>query len=219
MPEARREELLGRLADLVLREGFARLTIDDIAGRLQCSKSTLYGISASREQLVAAAVRHFFREATERIEARVDPVAPVAERISAYVTAVGTELSRMSPDFYVDMVTSDATVSIYEGHSEAAAKRVARLIEEGVTTGDFRDVDAEFVGAAASLLIDGVRHGQLLTRTGLTPAEAYARLGELLTAAVAIRSGTRRSSAPGLLRPGSASGARATGPRAPKRAT
>jgi AcrR family transcriptional regulator len=210
MPQARREELLGRLADLVLAEGFARLTVDDMAARLQCSKSTLYGIAASKEQLVAATVRHFFRHATERIEARVGPVAPVAERVTAFVSAMGAELSRMSPDFYVDMVTSEATVGIYERNSDAAAKRVAELVDEGMSTGVFREVDAAFVGAAASLLIDGIRHGQLLTRTALTPAEAYARLGELLTAAVTARTATRKAAAPGLLQARTAAGSRAS---------
>ena len=73
---ARREELLDGLIAVMLAEGFAGLSLDDLAARLQCSKSTLYAVAASKEQLIAAAVREFFRRATERVEARA-----AAERI------------------------------------------------------------------------------------------------------------------------------------------
>ena len=41
---ARREELLDRLVELFLAEGFRHLTLGDLAARLHCSKSTLYAL-------------------------------------------------------------------------------------------------------------------------------------------------------------------------------
>jgi AcrR family transcriptional regulator len=201
MPDQRREELLRGLEDLLLAEGFARLTVDDFASRLQCSKSTLYSIASSKEQLVAAAVRHFFRGATARIEAEVAPVSTAADRITAYVAAVGAEMDRMSAEFYTDMLTTDATAGIYDRNSEAAGRRIRELVDSGIASGDFRDVDAGFVGAAASLLIDGIRHGQLLRRTGLSAGDAYSRLGELVVSAVRKNA----SAKPGLVRSRSSS--------------
>ena len=55
----RRTELFDALIDLFLSEGFAHLTLDDIAARLRCSKSTLYTLAGSKEQLVRAAIRVF----------------------------------------------------------------------------------------------------------------------------------------------------------------
>ena len=74
--DVRREELLSQIQDLVLAEGSARLTVDDLAARLQCSKSTLYAISSSKEYLVTTAIRHFFRDATAHIEERVADRGP-----------------------------------------------------------------------------------------------------------------------------------------------
>lgn len=70
---------MGRVQDLVLAEGFARLTVDDLAARLQCSKSTLYAVSSSKGYLVTKALRHFFRDATSRIEAQVAEMADPAQ--------------------------------------------------------------------------------------------------------------------------------------------
>ena len=63
---ARKAQLLDQLVELLLAEGFAHLTLDELATRLRCSKSTLYGLADSKEQLVRAATVHFFRRATER---------------------------------------------------------------------------------------------------------------------------------------------------------
>ena len=52
--QARRAELLDELVTLFLAEGFGALTLDELARRLRCSKSTLYGLAASKEQLVVA---------------------------------------------------------------------------------------------------------------------------------------------------------------------
>jgi AcrR family transcriptional regulator len=182
--DARRDELLQRLQDLVLAEGFARLTVDDLAARLQCSKSTLYAISSSKEYLVTIAVRHFFRDATAHVEERVAGISDPAQRIAAYLAAVGAEMRRMSPACYEDMVSHDATSGIYAVNSAAAARRVREYIHEGIDAGRFRPLHAEFVGEAVGLLIDGIQHGQLLARTGLSSGDAFTELSDLVLAAL-----------------------------------
>jgi AcrR family transcriptional regulator len=179
MSAERRELLLGRLEELFLAEGFAELTIDHIAARLQCSKSTLYGVAPSKEQLVTATMKRFFREATRRVEARVAVVDEPRERIAAYLAAVGDDMRRMSPGCYDDMTAFEPTDEIYRLNANASARRVRELIHEGVSAGSFREVRTEFVAEAITLLIEGIMHGQLLERTGLSSGDAYAELSTL----------------------------------------
>jgi AcrR family transcriptional regulator len=182
--DARREQLLGQIQDLVLSEGFARLTVDDLAARLQCSKSTLYAISSSKEYLVTTAIKHFFRDATAHIEDRVAGIADPAERIAAYLAGVGSEMRRLSQACYDDMVANDSTRDVYAINSAAAARRVRELIREGIDQDRFRTVHAEFVGEAVGLLIDGIQHGELLNRTGLSSGDAFTQLSDLVLAAL-----------------------------------
>lgn len=184
MSETRREELLQRLENIVLTEGFARLTVDDLASRLQCSKSTLYAVAGSKEQLVVVAVRHFFQEASARVEEKVGPITDPPRRISEYLAGLGTELRRMSPECYADLVGFEATAEVYAKYSLATAHRVRESIQDGVASGAFRALNADFVGAAVSLLIDGIQHGELLDRSGLSMADAYTELGGLVLAAL-----------------------------------
>ncbi|MFI7114891.1 TetR/AcrR family transcriptional regulator [Amycolatopsis sp. NPDC049868] len=184
MSEARREELLQRLENIILAEGFAGLTVDDLASRLQCSKSTLYSIAGSKEQLVVVAVRHFFQEATARVEEKAGPITDPPRRIAEYLAGLGVEMRRMSPECYADLVGSAATSEVYAKYSLATAHRVRESIQDGVASGAFRALNADFVGAAVSLLIDGIQHGELLDRSGLAMADAYTELGGLVLAAL-----------------------------------
>ena len=52
-------------------------------------------------------------------------------RISTYLAGVGSAMSRCSPTFYSDMVSSAPTAAIYSANSTAAARRVRELIDGG----------------------------------------------------------------------------------------
>ena len=55
-PTARQLHLLDRLTHLLLAEGFAHLTLDQMAGRLRCSKTTLDSLADSKDQLAVRVV-------------------------------------------------------------------------------------------------------------------------------------------------------------------
>src|SRR3954468_4513287 len=176
----RRAELLGALEELLLSEGFTTLTVDDMARRLHCSKATLYSVASSKEQLVIALTKHFFRQATEEIERAVDAVADPRLRISTYLAGVGTAMSRCSPAFYADMVSYAPTAAVYAANSDAAARRVRELIDSGVRAGTLRAVDGTFAGQLVALAIEGIQSGALLSPTGLSAGQAYTEMADLL---------------------------------------
>ncbi|WP_203585950.1 TetR/AcrR family transcriptional regulator [Subtercola lobariae] len=184
---ARREVLLDQLEEIFLEQGFSSLTIDDLCRRLRCSKTTLYSVADSREQIIQAATRHFFAKTTATVEREVADEPDPGRRIIRYLNGVGTAMQRNSVEFYVDMVSYEPTEAIYRLNSEAAARRVRGFIEEGVTSGHFRRSDAALAGQAAALLIEGMQSGELLQQTGLSAGEAYYELGELLVNGLSVR--------------------------------
>ena len=187
--QERRSELLVALEDLVLSEGFTALTVDDMARRLHCSKATLYSVASSKEQLVIALTKHFFRKATEEIEHAVDAVTDQRLRISTYLAGVGTAMSRCSPVFYADMVGYAPTADVYAANSEAAARRVRELIDSGVRAGTLRAVDGTFAGQLVALAIEGIQSGALLSPTGLSAGQAYSEMADLLLHGLAATPG------------------------------
>lgn len=175
----RRDEPLRQAEAIILAEGFTTVTMDQLAQRLECSKATLYSLASTKEQLVLAVTRAFFRDATAQIEQAVQAEPDPRQRIRVYLAGVGTAMRRHSNASYDDMVGYEPTAQIYRKNS-AAAHRVHQLIEEGVQAGVFRALNGHFAAQVVAVTIDAVQSGALLESTGLTAADAFSELGDLL---------------------------------------
>ncbi|MDH6236831.1 hypothetical protein [Cryobacterium sp. CG_9.6] len=177
---ARQDELFGQLVDLFLREGFADMTLADAATRLHCSKSTIYSLARSREQLVQKVVVHFFRAAAEHVEQKLHGTLDPTDRIAAYLRAVGAELRPASAAFMDDVAAFDPANAVYERNTAFAAVRVGALIRDGVEAGAFREVPAAFIAEAVSAVMVRIQQQHITESTGLTPAQAYDELADLV---------------------------------------
>lgn len=177
----RRTALFDELLTLFLAEGFSQLTLDEIASRLRCSKSTLYTLAASKDELVRRVTIHFFKRATNAVEATLAKAQSPRGRVSAYLIAVGDELEIASDVFMADLNAFAPAREVYEANTRAAALRVRQLIEEGVEAGAFRDVHASFAADLIATMMVRIQQRGVRTATGLSDAEAYAELATLLT--------------------------------------
>src|SRR5213080_1832274 len=85
----RRSDLLGQIEQILLQEGFAELSMDELATRLRCSKSTLYAVAGSKNDLVSMVVKRFFEGATARIEAETAAESDYRRKVKVYLHGVG----------------------------------------------------------------------------------------------------------------------------------
>jgi AcrR family transcriptional regulator len=180
----RQSDLRDALVQLVLAQGFTHLTIDQVAASLNCSKRTLYTLAASKEQLAALAVRHFFKRATDQVEAAIARVRTPERRVTRYLEAVAEALTPASRAFRDDLARFRPAAEIYEQNTAAAAQRVRELIDEGTRAGVFRRVPAAFVGEVVTATMRRITSGEITAATGLTDAEAYSELASLVVAAI-----------------------------------
>jgi AcrR family transcriptional regulator len=180
----RQIDLRDALVQLVLAEGFTHLTIDQVAASLNCSKRTLYALAASKEQLATLAVRHFFRRATDQVEAAIARVRAPERRVTRYLEAVAEALTPATRAFRDDLARFRPAAEIYEQNTAAAAQRVRELIDEGTRAGAFREVPAAFVGEVVTATMRRITSGEITAATGLTDAEAYSELAGLVVAAI-----------------------------------
>jgi AcrR family transcriptional regulator len=183
-PTPRQAQLLDELVALVLAEGFAALTLDDVAARLRCSKSTLYAVAGSREQLVQAAVVAFFTRATAAVEDALTGVSGHRERVAAYLRAVAAQLRPASPAFTDDLAAYPPARAVYERNTAIAARRVQQLVAEGVAAGEFREVHAAFVADVVASVMVRIQTRAVAAATGLDDAAAYDELADLVLHAV-----------------------------------
>ncbi|MBO2464822.1 TetR/AcrR family transcriptional regulator [Actinomadura violacea] len=173
----RRADLVERLIAVFLDRGFAELSVAELAAVLRCSKSTLYAVAASREQIIVTVVRAFFRRATERVEAVVDASAGPRERVGAYLRAISAELAPASPAFFADLDAFPPAREIYKRNTLIAARRVQEFVREAAP-----GADAAFVGAVAGQVMESIHRGEIKAQTGLDDSAAYAALASLIVA-------------------------------------
>jgi AcrR family transcriptional regulator len=181
---ARQTDLLMRMVALMAAEGFASFTLDDLSERLRCSKTTLYQLAGSKQELVREAVKHYFREAAEAVEKQVADTSAPSDRVVAYLNAVAEQLRPLSRQFLDDMAHFEPAREVYEANTRHAAGRIRQLITEGVAVGAFRDVDAAFVGEVVAAAMQEIQRGEVTARTGLSDSDAYAELASLIVHAV-----------------------------------
>jgi AcrR family transcriptional regulator len=176
----RREELLVGLRELFLAEGFLAFGVGNLAERLRCSRTTLYQVAPTKEQIVLHTVRAWFRDATVAIEAAVAEVDDPVARIETYLRAVARGLAPASPQFHADLASYAPAREIYRRNTELAGERVQSLVAEGVDQGRLRSVDAVFVGAVVARVMSAIQSGEITRATGLDDAAAYEHLAQLL---------------------------------------
>ncbi|MFC0314726.1 TetR/AcrR family transcriptional regulator [Gordonia phosphorivorans] len=180
----RREELFDGMVDLFLSEGFAHLTLDEIAARLRCSKSTLYTLADSKEQLVRSATIHFFRRAVAEIAVHMSGVHGTREQITSFLEAIGTALTPASDQFMADLDAFAPAREIYEQNTRMAADQVREMIDAGVADGEFRGVNAAFAADLVAAMLNRIQQRAVRASTGLDDASAYRELAAILTAGI-----------------------------------
>src|SRR5689334_6273102 len=158
---ARDEELLDELIALYLEHGFLAFGVGDLATRLRCSRTTLYAIATSKEQIVLTAIRGYFRRAADRIEARVAAEPDQGLRLRVYLAAVSDELAPATDRFFADLAGYAPAAEVYEQNTRQAAQRVQDLITAGVEAGRLRPINAQFVGGAVAEVMSAIQIGRL----------------------------------------------------------
>jgi len=163
-----------------LADGFARSTLDTLAARMHCSKSTLYALAPSKEELARRVAVHFFSGAAVRVEAAVASADDARARVDAYLRGVAAELRPASEAFFCDLARYPRVAAVYRRNTDIAAARVRDLISDGVATGEFRSVPSGFVADVVSATMVRIQQREIAATTGLDDAAAYAALADLV---------------------------------------
>jgi AcrR family transcriptional regulator len=177
---ARQQELLDDLERVILDEGFRRLTVEQLARRLRCSRRTLYQIAPSRDDLVLLVLDRLMRRMGRRASERVRGLDDPAERLWAYMTSTNSEIRKGSRQLWADVATQPAVRRLVDDHYRYAALVAGRLIDEGVQRGAFRAVNTDLVAEVLAATLERLQDPGVLTRLGVGNAEANEHVFELV---------------------------------------
>ncbi|MEL4358215.1 MULTISPECIES: TetR/AcrR family transcriptional regulator [unclassified Luteococcus] len=173
----RQRELFDALLTTFLQEGFAHFTMDQAAARFHCSKSTMYALGRTADDVLRRVLVSFFREVARRTDLALTSQRSAARALQAYFEAMGAALEPASATFMRDVATHPATRGIYDTNTHHATQKIRQLIERGVADREFRDVPLDFIAQLIELAMEQIQQGRL---QGAHPARAYTELGQVI---------------------------------------
>lgn len=140
----RQREVLRQL-DAMFRDGFAELTMAEIAARAGCSLRTLYALAPSRDELVVMVVdRQLWRIGGNAQRIIAGETAPL-DAIRAYLRAAHVAVSRSTDAWARDLRTVPAVKALVDSHNQYLIEVTRTLLDTAVARGDATDVDTAAV--------------------------------------------------------------------------
>lgn len=144
----RQEEVLGVVELVFLREGIRGVRIGELAAEASCSRSTLYELAPSKEDLLLLVLdrmmRRIMQRGTQAIEQAHDPV----DRVRALMMGGALELSALGPRFMEAVRQHPPTRLLFDRRIAEGRDALESLVAEAVDAGRFRPVNAAIVAEA-----------------------------------------------------------------------
>lgn len=182
MPTARQQSLLDTICADFLTEGFSKFTIDKASRAYHCSKSTLYALGATRDDIVRRAIVLYFRRITIRTDSAIQDSSDPTDALRRYFEAIAEVTAHASPTFWQEMVTDPVAQEIYTANTLAATQKLSTILQQGVDEGEFRSLDANLAATMIGACLQAIQQRQIPASTP-TPA-AYKELGKLVLSGV-----------------------------------
>jgi len=172
--------LLDELERMFLAEGFAHLSVADLASRLRVSRSTLYRLATGKQELAELVIERMFSRMAGSGGAAPEKTADPAARVAACLGYGAAATRAAGPGFSRDLEANPGTRAVYDRHQAFGMGVLRGLVEDGVRSGGFRPVPAALVVQVADAAYTRLRDPAVLAALGMTHAEAITALADLL---------------------------------------
>ena len=176
----RGRQILAAIEELILEEGFAGLTVGDLAARLKCSRSTLYNLAPSKDELVLVVVDRRLRRIGQMKQARLQELDDPVDKLNMMIASENVELQSTGLRFSEDVAKTPAVQRLIANHLRYGVALLRDIIEEGIAAGRFRPVHSQIVAEIIDVGLERIQRPELLREAGLTFDDATTELIQLL---------------------------------------
>lgn len=173
VPSRRAQEVLALIEQILLREGFAGLTVGEIAERIGCSKRTIYELAPSKRELVTRIIDAFFRDIREAGTVAAAAETEPARQVYVYLQAGVNAASRLSAQAVADIDQWKPTRQLWQTHVRLRVQGLRELLEAGIARGAFRDVNPAFVAEVVFAALDRLRQPDFYRSTRVSAVAAF----------------------------------------------
>lgn len=187
----RQEEVLDVVEAVFLRDGIAAVRIGELAAEASCSRSTLYELAPSKEGLLLLVLdrmmRRIMRRGAQAIEQAADPV----DRVRAMLTSGALDLAALGPRFLEAIRRHPPARLLFDRRMADGRDTLERLIEEGVSAGQFRPVNVPVVAEAIIAVVLRFTDPDFVRASRADATSGLAELVEIFLDGLRPRAGAR----------------------------
>jgi AcrR family transcriptional regulator len=142
---ATKDQIATEFRDLVLRFGYRRAAVEDVARSLRISKKTIYELFPGKEALYRYAVELWATEQRRHVESLLTAPTSLGRVEQAVAVAFADARRGFSASPYVD--NSEPPEIVADVNAQVFAPMIRALIEQGNASGELRVEDPEMTAA------------------------------------------------------------------------
>jgi len=161
-PEKRIEQILEAATEVFARKGFHEAPMEDIAAAAGLSKGALYLYFKGKDDVILGLLdRVYFREMRDA-ERLAEESSSATQRLLTFVRMGVQELKRLKPltpvmyEFVALAARREAVRKIISEYWHRDQELLARIIRQGIETGEFEPVDPEAAAVSLIALLEGL---------------------------------------------------------------
>lgn len=175
----RQRDVLDQLGHM-FDEGFADLTMAEIAARLNCSLRTLYALAPSRDELVLIVVdRNLWKVGRAARDAIGPDLAPL-DALRAYLEGATVAVGGMTEAFSRDLAAVPAAQQLSDDHNEYLFEVARTLLDLATERGDIVGVDTASVARVLAGLGTFLSRPSVISTLRSSPKEAADEVVDLV---------------------------------------
>lgn len=186
---AEKQRIINYARERFFREGFYRITVDEIARELSLSKNTFYKHFPNKEKLVFEVFLNFISIVSAEAEAIVKSESNAVQKFITLIHTIAIYLSSINDKLFKDMQLHAPAiwVKVDEMRKQVMMKNLGRLISQGVKEELFKDYPVEIMQTVFITSLRAIMSPDFLMNNKISKQDAmkysfYILLGGCLTA-------------------------------------
>jgi AcrR family transcriptional regulator len=159
--DQRKSQILNAAEDIFTKKGFDEARMNDIAEKTGLSKGTLYLYFKSKDDLIVAILDRIFQNEFRQLENLQESESSASEAIWKLTNTISRDIVRLLR--LIPIIYNFLALAFRNKHVQRALKEYINrylnilipMIQRGIDSGEFRQVDAREVAIAAGAIIEG----------------------------------------------------------------
>ncbi len=176
----RQEEVLDVIERVFRREGIRSVRMGDLADEAQCSRSTLYELAPSKEELLLLVLDRMMRRSARRTAASWAEADDPVDRVRIMLTTSSEDIAAIGPTFLDAVRSHPPTAMLFDRWIAAGRDTLEQLIEEAVVAKKLRPVTAAVFAEGMFAVVLRFTDPEVVRSTRTSPADALAELIDML---------------------------------------